>query len=93
MVTKKKVTRKMGRPPAPWVFELASSTEDGSKYLDYHALSNKFGITLRAVHIFCTKAGVEGEYYKTESRTVRKRFTVDQLRTAARKYLEQRTLA
>ena len=79
----------MGRPPAKWVVDLAQSKEEGSTYVNYHELSKRYGITLRAVTIFCSKAKVEGEYYKAENNKVRKRFTIDQLRNAEKRYVEQ----
>ncbi len=89
MGIKKKLQKKMGRPPAKWVHELAKLDRDDSDYLDYHDLSELFGLTLRTVHGFCTKAEVEGEYYKTENKAVRKRFTIKALKIAAHRYLNQ----
>lgn len=84
--------KKMGRPPSKWVHKLANIQRDDEERLDYHDLSNLFGVTIRTVHGFCSKAEVVGEYYKTADKAVRKRFSVRELKKAAREYIERRTL-
>lgn len=81
--------KKIGRPAAKWVHQLAKLDGDKSDYLDYHDLSNMFGITIRTVHIFCSKASAEGEYYKHYNNVVRKRFSIPELRKAAQAYLKK----
>jgi hypothetical protein len=80
--------KKMGRPPAQWVYELTKLDESKEKFLDYHDLSEMFGLTIRSVHGFCTKAGAQGEYYKHENNVIRKRFSVHELKLVAKKYLK-----
>lgn len=80
--------KKMGRPAAKWVHELAKLDELKQEYLDYHDLSKMFGITIRTVHGFCTKACAKGEYYKHENKVIRKRFSVQELKRAAVAYLK-----
>jgi hypothetical protein len=79
--------KKIGRPPAKWVYKLAELEMKDDDFLDYHDLSQMFGLTLRSVHGFCTKNRVEGEYYRHPNKVVRKRFRVDELKKAAHKYL------
>lgn len=81
--------KKIGRPAAKWVHQLAMLDERKHQFLDYHDLSEMFGVTIRTVHGFCTKAGADGEYYKHENNVIRKRFTVRALKTAAKVYLEK----
>ena len=88
MISKKIRKKKIGRPPAKWVHELANLERDDNEYLDYHDLSELFGVTMRTVHGFCTKADVVGEYYKTDSNVVRKRFKVKDLKKAAVRFLK-----
>jgi len=85
--------KKMGRPAAKWVQELAQIDESKHEYLDYHDLSKMFGLTIRSVHGFCAKAGVSGEYFKHESKVVRKRFSAKELKRAASAYLAQSILS
>ncbi len=48
-----------------------------------------FGLSIRAVHGFCAKAGALGEYYRHENNVIRKRFTIKELKRAANAYIEQ----
>jgi hypothetical protein len=80
--------KKIGRPPAQWVYQLAKLDGSKDKYLDYHDLSEMFGLTIRSVHGFCTKAGAKGEYYKHENNVIRKRFSAHELKQVAEKYLK-----
>ena len=80
--------KKIGRPAAKWVHQLANLDEHKNKYLDYHDLSTMFGVTIRTVHGFCTKACAKGEYYKHENNVIRKRFSAQELKRAAVAYLE-----
>ncbi len=80
--------RRVGRPPAQWVHQLAKLDGLKNEYLDYHDLSKMFGLTLRSVQGFCAKASVKGEYYRHESNAVRKRFSILELKRAAQAYLK-----
>ena len=81
--------RKVGRPPAKWVYELANLDLPDDQFLDYHDLAEMFGITIRTVHGFCSKAKVEGDYYKTADRTIRKKFKVSQLKESSMIYVKR----
>jgi hypothetical protein len=81
--------KKIGRPAAKWVHKLAQLDESKHEYLDYHDLSKMFGLTIRSVHGFCTKASVRGEYYRHKNNVIRKRFSITELRKAAQAYLKK----
>ena len=81
----------MGRPPAEWVHVLMKLDRPSDEYLDYHDLSNMFDLTIRSVHSFCTNAAVKGEYYQHESKKIRKRFKVSELKKSAKAYIASRT--
>ena len=82
------VKKKIGRPPAAWVRELAELKKKDDDFLDYHDLCELFGVSLRSMHGFCTKAGVTGEYYRHENKVIRKRFRVKDLKKSAAAYLK-----
>jgi hypothetical protein len=84
--------KKVGRPAAKWVHQLANLDGLKQEYLDYYDLSQMFNVTIRSVHAFCTKACAKGEYFKNENKVVRKRFSVQELKTVAKAYIKRSML-
>lgn len=82
--------RKMGRPPAPWMFELATLKKKDRESLDYQGLCDMFCLSKRMVQNFCSKLEIPGEYYQAENKTVQKRFRVSELKKAAKRYISER---
>lgn len=83
------VKKKIGRPPAEWVYQLSQLKNKDDEFLDYNDLCELFDISLRSAHGFCSKCGIKGDYYKHESKGVRKRFRVKDLKKAAALYLKE----
>lgn len=84
----KKKIKKMGRPPADWVHQLAKLNMPDDAYLEYADLCKKFKISLGSIRNFCWRNEVEGEYILGET-GVRKRFKVRELKNSAIEVLKQ----
>ena len=87
---KKKCVAPVGRPPAPWFYELLKLDLPGDSFLDYYELSEKLGVTVKAVHGVCAKLGIPGEYYRTSTKGIRKRFYLRDLKRCVSAYLKFR---
>ena len=80
----------MGKPPAAWVYELLKLDLPEDYLVDYRYLSEKFGVSLRALRGFCAKLNIPGQYYRKNTRGVRKRFYLSELKSHIRAYLKSR---
>ena len=87
---KKKSSAPVGRPPAPWVYELLRLDLPGDRLLDYYELSEKLGVTLRAVHGLCTQLDIPGQFYRKNITGIRKGFYYADLKRHVILYLKSR---
>lgn len=79
-----------GRPPAPWMYELANlKIEDNEERIDYKQLSEKFDISIRAAQAFCGKLSLQATY-RLENRFAVRLFYLRDLKKAAGDYISGR---
>lgn len=81
---------KRGRRPAAWMLELArADIERKDEYVDYKTLSERFGVSPRAIEAFCSKLDLSAEYETRGRYAVRVIRFID-LQAAALKYVDNK---
>ena len=78
--------KKMGRPPAPWVHEIANLTITDSQWLDVYELSNIIEVSVLSLKAFIRKAQVKRKHEVNEGQ-VKAKFKVKELKKAAKEYI------
>ncbi|MBI2603585.1 MAG: hypothetical protein HYW48_11075 [Deltaproteobacteria bacterium] len=79
--------RKMGRPPAPWMYDLAMGKHlRSAETLNYEDIRTRFNVSIPAVRNFCAKLKIKGEYF-FDGKNVVKRYSAKKLQQAAKEYV------
>jgi hypothetical protein len=81
-----KATKKIGRPPAPWVFEMARLDQESNIWLDITEISDIFNVHVNTAKTFLSKTSVDRKYEIVNGRTKMK-LKVSDLKKAAQDYI------
>lgn len=82
-----KTTKKIGRPPAPWVYEMARCSEPLDDWLDLEKVGTTFKVHVNTAKTFLRKVNVPRQHEIVNGRAKMK-FKVNDLKKAAQEYLE-----
>ena len=89
MSTKKeKFGSHIGRPPAPWLYEVLKLDLPEDSFFTYQELSEKYNVNKNTLYAICKKMNVPEEYYKTPTNFIGRRFRLSDLKIAIRAYLK-----
>lgn len=78
--------KKMGRPPASWMFELVDLELDGP-WTDAYEVADHLGVNAKTVKSFFEKLDIKPKH-EVENGKVRARFKIAELRRAAGAYVK-----
>ncbi len=78
--------KKMGRPPAPWVYEMDSLSIEENQYMDVYELSTSLHVPVSCLKAFFRKAEVKRKH-EIQGGKARARFKIKDLKKAAREYI------
>lgn len=79
-----------GRPPAPWVFDLAELEGNNHGLLNYDELCEKFGVGKRRMSQFCSQHEIPSFFERSDNGAIVKKFKLSDLAKAAKVYVEER---
>lgn len=81
--------KKMGRPPPPWIYDLASSQRPHDGLFRASEIASWYdNLTPKSVANFLAKNSVPGEYIKNEGRGIVKHYRVKDLKLAAQNLVD-----
>jgi hypothetical protein len=79
--------KKMGRPPAPWVYEIVSFKMNDDQFIDVYELAIKLNVPVSSLKAFLRKANAKRKH-EIQNGKARALFKVKDLKTAAKNYLK-----
>ena len=85
---KEKSVPHIGRPPAPWLYEVLKLDLPDDSFLNYQELSERCKVNKNTLYAICKKMNVPEEYYKTPINFIGRRFRLSDLKSAIRAYLK-----